>query len=93
MSAKAFHALITLPLGIAVAIIWLRTFWARPRAVPTAVLLAPLAAGILGLGHWIAYDFSLGHWASTFSLAQALGNAAVASALLIRRSAGVPIQT
>lgn len=34
---------------------------------------------------WIAYDFSLGHWAGDFSVLQAVFNAAVTTALLLRR--------
>lgn len=83
---KAAHALVTLILGIAVGVIWLKTFWRKPNAVPAAVIAMPLAAAVLGLGHWIAYDFSLRHWAGDFSLLQALFNTAVAFALLARRS-------
>lgn len=83
---KAAHALVTLILGIAVGLMWLKTFWRKPNAVPAAVIAMPLAAAVLGLGHWIAYDFSLRHWAGDFSLFQALFNTAVAFALLARRS-------
>lgn len=71
MSMKAFHALLTLVLGLAVGIVWLRAFWNNARIAPAAVVAAPVAAGLLGLGHWIAYDFSLQHWAGDFSLLQA----------------------
>lgn len=84
---KAAHALVTLILGFAVGITWLRTFWRKPNAVSTAVLAMPLAAAVLGLGHWVAYDFSLRHWAGDFSLLQALFNVAVVLALFSRLSA------
>lgn len=87
MSAKAIHALLTLIIGVAFGIVWLRVFWNEPRRVPAAVVAAPLAAGVLGLGHWIAYDFAIGHWAGDFSLLQALFNALVTGALLYRRGA------
>jgi len=86
MSMKAFHALLTLVLGFTVGIVWLRTFWNDSHRVPPAILAAPVAAALLGLGHWIAYDFSLQHWAGAFSLLQALFNVSVAAALLMRRS-------
>jgi len=86
MSMKAFHAFVTLVLGFAVGIVWLRTFWNDTHRVPTAILAAPVAAAILGLAHWIAYDFSLAHWAGDFSLLQALFNISVATALLMRRT-------
>jgi hypothetical protein len=86
MSMKAFHAVVTLVLGFTVGILWLRTFWNDTRRVPATILAAPIAAAVLGLGHWIAYDFSLGHWAGDFSLLQALFNISVAAALLSRRS-------
>ena len=85
MSIKALHALLTLILGIAFGVTWLRAFWNRPGSVSTVVLMAPLAAALLGLGHWIAYDFSLEHWAGDFSLFQALFNVAVTTVLLARR--------
>ncbi len=85
MSMKALHALLTLVLGIAFGITWLRTFWNRPGSVSSVVLYAPLAAALLGLGHWIAYDFSLKHWAGDFSLFQALFNVGVTALLLARR--------
>jgi len=85
MSMKAVHALVTLVIGVTVGIVWLRAFWNDARRVPATVLAAPLAAGVLGLGHWIAYDFSLSHWAGDFSLTQALFNAAVTGVLLYRR--------
>ena len=83
---KAVHALVTLIVGIGFGIVWLRAFWNAPRTVPAAILGAPAAAAVLGLGHWIAYDFSLGHWAGDFSLFQAAFNLAVAGALLSRRA-------
>ena len=83
---KAGHALVTLILGFAVGITWLRTFWKNPDAAPPSIIAMPIAAAILGLGHWVAYDFSLGHWAGDFSLLQALFNIAVASLLLSRRT-------
>ena len=83
---KAAHALVTLILGMAVGITWLKTFWRKPNAAPAAVIAMPLAAAVLGLGHWVAYDFSLRHWAGDFSLFQALFNVAVVSLLLARRS-------
>ncbi|HYN81636.1 MAG TPA: hypothetical protein VES88_09060 [Gemmatimonadaceae bacterium] len=86
MSMKALHALVTLVLGFAVGIVWLRTFWSDTHRVPPAILAAPVAAGVLGLAHWIAYDFSLAHWAGDFSLLQALFNISVAAALLMRRT-------
>jgi hypothetical protein len=89
MSMKAFHALTTLILGLAIGGVWLRTFWNDARSVPAVILGAPLAAGVLGLSHWIAYDFSLGHWAGDFSLVQAAFNVAVTTALLYRRGAGL----
>lgn len=86
MSMKAFHALVTLVLGFTVGIVWLRTFWNDSHRVPAAILAAPVAAALLGLGHWVAYDFSLQHWAGDFSLLQALFNVSVAVALLMRRT-------
>ena len=87
MSMKALHALVTLVIGVTVGMVWLRAFWRDPGRVPAAVLAMPLAAGILGLGHWIAYDFSLSHWAGDFSLMQAVFNAGVVTALWYRRGA------
>jgi phosphoglycerol transferase MdoB-like AlkP superfamily enzyme len=87
MSMKAMHAVLTLLIGSAVGIVWLRTFWHNTRRVPATVLAAPIAAGLLGLGHWVAYDFSLGHWAGDFSLLQAIFNVGVAFALFYRRGA------
>ena len=86
MSMKAFHAVITLVLGFAVGIVWLRTFWNDSHRVPPAVLAAPIAAALLGLSHWVAYDFSLSHWAGDFSLLQAVFNISVAIMLLARRT-------
>ncbi len=86
MSMKAFHALVTLIIGFSVGLTWLRVFWNNPRSAPVVVLAAPIAAGLLGLGHWVAYDFSLRHWAGDFSLMQALFNVAVVGALLGRRA-------
>ena len=83
---KSAHALVTLVLGVAVGITWLRTFWNNPNSAPAPVIAMPLAAAVLGLGHWVAYDFSLSHWAGDFSLLQAIFNTAVAFALLSRRS-------
>ena len=85
MSAKAFHALLTLLVGTAVGVVWLRAFWHHARRAPAPVVGAPLAAGLLGLGHWVAYDFSLSHWAGDFSLLQALFNVGVAALLFSRR--------
>ena len=84
---KAFHALLTLVLGSAVGVVWLRAFWHNARRVPAVVIAAPVAAGLLGLGHWVAYDFAVGHWAGDFSLLQAVFNIGVATALLYRRGA------
>lgn len=86
MSWKAMHAFVTLIVGLAVGIVWLRAFWSAPKRVPVAVLAAPVAAGLLGLGHWIAYDFSLAHWPGGFSLAQASFNFFVFAALMLRRN-------
>ena len=86
MSMKAFHAVVTLVLGFAVGLVWLRTFWNDSHRVPTAVLAAPIAAGLLGLSHWVAYDFSLSHWAGDFSLLQAVFNVSVAVVLFARRT-------
>ena len=83
---KAAHAGLTLVIGLGFGLVWLRAFWNAPRTVPAAVLGAPIAAALLGLGHWVAYDFSLGHWAGDFSLLQAVFNVAVAGALLTRRA-------
>ena len=83
---KAAHALVTLILGLAVGITWLKTFWKKPNAVPSVVIAMPLAAAVLGLGHWVAYDFSLRHWAGDFSLFQALFNVGVVVTLLSRRA-------
>jgi hypothetical protein len=95
MSMKALHALVTLVIGVTVGIVWLNAFWKDPSRVPAAVIAAPLAAGVLGLGHWIAYDFSLGHWAGDFSLMQALFNGGVTATLLYRGGAviGAPTTT
>ena len=86
MSMKAFHAVTTLVLGFAVGIVWLRTFWNDSHRVPSTVLAAPIAAALLGLSHWVAYDFSLSHWAGDFSLLQAVFNVSVAIVLLTRRT-------
>jgi hypothetical protein len=86
MSMKAFHAVVTLVLGFAVGIVWLRTFWNDSHRVPPVVLSAPIAAALLGLSHWVAYDFSLSHWAGDFSLLQAVFNISVAGMLLLRRT-------
>ena len=83
---KAGHALVTLILGFAVGITWLRTFWKNPNVAPPAVIAMPIAAAVLGLGHWVAYDFSIQHWAGDFSLFQALFNIGVATILLARRA-------
>ncbi len=88
MSAKAAHALLTLLLGLAFGVTWLRLFWNGPRPPAPALVLAPAIVGIVGLGPWIAYDFSLAHWASAFSLGQALFNALVVAALLARQRSG-----
>ncbi|MGQ0639329.1 MAG: hypothetical protein ACT4P6_00930 [Gemmatimonadaceae bacterium] len=85
MSIKALHALLTLIVGLGFGVTWLRAFWNRPGSVSSVVLIAPLAAALLGLGHWIAYDFSLAHWAGDFSLLQALFNIGVTFLLLARR--------
>ena len=82
---NALHALVTLVVGVAFGATWLRTFWNRPDAVSSLVLSAPLAAALLGLGHWVAYDFSLSHWAGDFSLIQALFNISVTMLLISRR--------
>ena len=86
MSMKALHAVVTLVTGFAVGLLWLRTFWNDSHRVPAVILTAPVAAGLLGLGHWVAYDFSLEHWAGDFSLLQAVFNFSVTVALLLRRS-------
>ncbi len=86
MSMKALHALLTLVIGVAFGIVWLRAFWNDTRRAPAAVIAAPVAAGVLGLGHWIAYDFSIRHWAGDFSLLQAIFNVAVTGSLIYRRS-------
>jgi len=83
---KAGHALLTLILGFAVGITWLRTFWNDPNAAPPAIIAMPIAAAVLGLGHWVAYDFSIQHWAGDFSLFQAVFNVGVAGILLARRT-------
>lgn len=83
---KAAHAFATLILGLLVGIVWLKTFWHRPDSAPATIIGMPIVAALLGLGHWIAYDFSLAHWAGDFSLIQALFNIGVASTLLIRRA-------
>ena len=85
MSMNALHALVTLLVGLAFGATWLRTFWNRPDAVSSLVLSAPLGAALLGLGHWVAYDFSLSHWAGDFSLMQALFNVSVTTLLISRR--------
>ena len=83
---NAIHAGLTLVIGVAVGVVWLGTFWRDAQRVPSAVVAAPAAVALLGLGHWVAYDFSLGHWAGDFSLLQAVFNVAVAGALLSRRA-------
>ena len=85
MSAKAAHALLTLLLGVAFGATWLRLFWNDARRASPALLLAPAIVGIVGLGPWVAYDFSLSHWAGAFSLAQALFNALVVALVLMRQ--------
>lgn len=86
MSAKATHAMLTLVLGIAFGVVWLRLFWSSARQTPVPVILAPIAVALLGLGHWVAYDFSLSHWAGDFSLLQAVFNVVVVAGLLRRRA-------
>ena len=83
---KAAHAFLTLVVGVSVGAVWLANFWRRPRDVSVPVLLAPVAAALLGLSHWVAYDFALGHWAGDISLLQALFNVTVAALLLLRRA-------
>ena len=90
MSWKAIHAFMTLIVGLAVGIAWLRAFWSAPRRVSASVLGAPVAAGLLGLSHWVAYDFSLAHWPGGFSLVQASFNFLVFAALMLRRSGTAP---
>ena len=90
MSFKAMHAMLTLVVGFAVGITWLRAFWNDSHRVPAAILAAPVAAALLGLGHWVAYDFSLSHWAGDFSLIQAVFNLGVATVLLARRRTPQP---
>ncbi len=85
MSMKAAHAVLTLLIGSAVGLVWLRVFWNNAGRAPAIVIAAPIAAGLLGLGHWVAYNFSLGHWAGDFSLLQFIFNVGVAIALLSRR--------
>jgi hypothetical protein len=89
MSMKAVHAILTLVIGSAVGIVWLRAFWDNARRAPAIIIAAPIAAGLLGLGHWVAYDFSVGHWAGDFSLIQAIFNVTVAGALLHRRNVSI----
>ncbi|HVF38742.1 MAG TPA: hypothetical protein VM939_02505 [Gemmatimonadaceae bacterium] len=83
---RAAHAFLTLILGFSVGLVWLKTFWHDPQRVPAVIVAAPIAAALLGLGHWVAYDFSLGHWAGDFSLLQAVFNVGVAGVLLSRRT-------
>lgn len=85
MSMKAIHALLTLLVGVSFGVMWLRAFWKAPERVNATVLWAPIAVALLGLGHWVAYDFSLSHWAGDFSLLQALFNVGVAALLFSRR--------
>jgi hypothetical protein len=85
MSMNAAHAMLTLIVGIGFGVTWLATFWRRPQGVSRGILAAPLAAAFLGLSHWVAYDFSLRHWAGDFSLLQATFNVVVAALLLTRR--------
>ena len=87
MSAKAIHAIVSFFAGVSFGLVWLKVFWNGTREVPTIVLAAPIAIAILGLGHWVAYDFAIGHWAGDSSLLQAVFNVAVASALLVRANA------
>jgi hypothetical protein len=89
MSMKAVHAVLTVVIGFAVGIVWLRAFWDNSRRAPATIIAMPIAAGLLGLGHWVAYDFSVGHWAGDFSLIQAIFNVAVAGALFHRRNASI----
>jgi hypothetical protein len=85
MSAKAIHAVLTFVTGLAVGGVWLRVFWSAPRQVPIGVLAAPLAVGLVGLAHWVAYDFAVGHWAGDMSLLQACFNLIVVGLLVGRR--------
>jgi len=93
MSMKATHAVLTLVIGSALGVVWLRAFWNNARRAPATVIAAPIAAGLLGLGHWVAYDFSVGHWAGDFSLLQAIFNVSVAIALLYRRGVSTDAAT
>ena len=86
ISARAVYALLTLPIGVAFGAVWLRVFWSNDRQVPTAVLAAPFVVALFGLSTWIGYEFSLGHWASSFSVGQASFNIFVGVALLLRHA-------
>jgi hypothetical protein len=57
------------------------------RQFLTEALLLSAAAALLGLAHWVAYDFAIGHWAGDVSLLQAVFNVTVATLLLVRRAA------
>ena len=83
---RAFHALLTLIVGVSLGLVWLKAFWYNPDRPPLPILVAPAAAALLGLGHWVAYDFSLAHWAGDFSLFQAIFNFTVVGLLLHRRN-------
>jgi hypothetical protein len=71
--------------GFGICLVWLRAFWHDPRRVPVPVLVAPLAAAVLGVGGWRSYDFSFGHWVGDISFVLAVVSIAVTAALLLKR--------
>jgi len=85
MSIKALHAAFTIFGGMAVGFIWLAKFWAGRYKDDSSLIIFPLFVAVLGLLHWINYDYSLGHWASAGSVLQAVFNLGVVILLLSRR--------
>lgn len=85
MSIKALHATFTIFGGMAVGCIWLAKFWAGRYKDDLSLIIFPLFVAVLGLLHWINYDYSLGHWASAGSVLQAVFNVGVVILLLSRR--------
>jgi hypothetical protein len=87
MSLDAVHATLTLGVGVAFGLTWVRLFWSGLVLAPGPVLWAPLVVGFMGLGHGFASGFRTGIWAGDVSVFQGLFNLAVTLALVYRRAA------